>query len=144
MSGTMLRMNEFRVNRAGWAGIVDHLIELHADGNLERFAKKVGTDPRTVRRWRAGRVDVSPENVHKVSAATGMTDAALLKAAGYLSPQTGEAEDEGTLDDEMRMIHAASADESTRRRLVRYAIGRQERDKRARVEDLEFFLSLLR
>ena len=131
------------MSREGWANFVENMIQLKAQGNLEQFARMVRTDSRTVRRWRRGEVDVSLDSLLAVSAGIGMTVPAVLKAAGILGPQGDEDQDDQFLEEEAQLILAAPLDEPIRRRLLRYTADRQERDKRARVEDLEFFLSLL-
>ena len=128
------------LDREGWAQTVDRLIHLHSRGNLGRFAVLVGIDPRTIRRWRRCQVDVSLDNVSKVAAATGTSVNALLKYSEWSVPE-GEAADVG--DDETRVVRAAQLDEATTRALLGYLADRQEREKRARIEDVEFFVGVL-
>jgi hypothetical protein len=147
MSDRIARVTEARIDRESWATMVQSLIMVHSGGNLERFARTVGINARTIRRWLDRQVDVSFDNVRKVGVATGTSLDALLLSAGYLGPHD-DAEHDGSVnavaDEELRLIHAAPIDKDLRQRLLRYVVDRRERDRRARIEDLEFFLDLPR
>jgi hypothetical protein len=143
MSDRIARVTEARIDRESWATMVHSLIVVHSGGNLERFARTVGINARTIRRWLDLQVDVSFDNVRKVGVATGTSLDALLLSAGYLGPPD-DASVNAVADEELRLIHAAPIDKDLRQRLLRYVVDRRERDRRARIEDLEFFLDLPR
>jgi hypothetical protein len=136
-----------RIDREGWAAMVRSLIAVHSRGNLQRFSRTVGIDARTIRRWLDCDVDASFDSVCKVGVVTGVSFDALLKSAGYLGPREEDSQDESVnvaLQEEFRLIDAVPLDNAIRRWLVRYVVDRQERDRRARIEDLKLSLDLLR
>src|SRR5262245_30994387 len=58
-----------RIDRERWAATVHSLIAAYSRGNLQRFARTVGIDVRTIRRWLDRDVDASFDYVCKVGIA---------------------------------------------------------------------------
>lgn len=72
------------VDREAWAAEVRSLIKSKTDGNVTAFARLIGTDRRTVNRWKGCEIDVSSESVIRVARAFSLKAGDLLVRVGLL------------------------------------------------------------
>lgn len=110
------------VDRAAWAGIVNAALDTIPRRNKAQFARDVGVDIKTVRRWLEQEVDVSEESVREVARVFDLNTTQLLIDVGFYShddlgvavPSDLPAEDEESI----RMIMASDLPEDVKSDLV--------------------------
>lgn len=133
-------MSDKNASREGWANLIGSLIKLKAGGNQTQFARLVGINVRTVRRWLDGDVDISLWKMLDVARVAEMHPTQLLIAAKIYSPEDGcqSAEEPASPDEESRIIRAAQVDDDTKQALLQRVAELRERDKLHRIDDIEF------
>lgn len=124
------------IDREAWATVIHAFIQEESGGNITAFAETVGVDRKTVTRWLARNVSVSPESVHAVAAVLGKDVTELMRAIGYhAAAPAAEPPPTASGDAAIAAIRAADIPPSIKRDMVRNFTDRAKQDEDQRLAE---------
>lgn len=126
--------------RGTWATYVQAARESAFMSKTE-LARRVKKDRGTIHRWETGQnVPEDAEVVRAVADLFGLDLDEALAAAGLRPGSTAPTAPTREPDEEMDLILAAQVDDRTKQMMIERLLDLRERDKRRRMEDMDFLL----
>jgi transcriptional regulator with XRE-family HTH domain len=135
------------IDRKAWAAVIKAFIQEESGGNITAFAEIVGVDRKTVTRWLAQEVSVSPESVHAVAGVLDKDVATLMTTIGYqpaATPTRAPTPPQPREDAAIAEIRAADLPPSIKRDLIRHFADRARQDEEQRVAEARQQIAILR
>jgi transcriptional regulator with XRE-family HTH domain len=133
-----MRMSDASNPGEDWAGYLRRMTN-RSGWSVARLSRDSGVHRGTIFKWMSGKGGVTLASVRSIAAALGDDPTNALRAAG--SAGGAPLPD---ADEELDLIMAADVDNQTKQVMVERLLERRERERQARIADLQFMIDQAR